>query len=256
MKMEMVHLYRDEKVLDTKVFWALEYSEQGKKKSHMNHTVITLPPPHYFRVPSSEEAWLEIFEEVEFPARIGRNGWQTCHDTGTMAHNIWVLVDATYTFLYIDVGYPGRICDGGVFKRIQLYRKLENGQLIVPQPQIGTKISVHRRSSIYDIGRSFELNSYIMKQFKVRPTLPSYSKKIMFYYHISRACHIVENTLDAMCLVMRFLRIPIQLKQTSLLSLVVTEEYLRLQGHLIKNQIDDLFQVHCGITQHPMHCSI
>ncbi|KAJ8875092.1 hypothetical protein PR048_022983 [Dryococelus australis] len=51
-------------------------------------------------------------------------------NTIIIRYSIWVLVDANYTFLYEDVGCPGRISDGGVFKNTQLYRKLENRQLL------------------------------------------------------------------------------------------------------------------------------
>ncbi|KAJ8878729.1 hypothetical protein PR048_019315 [Dryococelus australis] len=94
-----------------------------------------------------------------------------------------------------------------------------------------------------------------MKPFRVKPP---------------KARSVVENTLGAIFLVFRFLRIPILLKPTSLLSLVVTEAYLhiffvncllrrpfiRLQEHLIENKIDNLFQVYGRITQNPMRCSL
>ncbi|KAJ8866981.1 hypothetical protein PR048_032843 [Dryococelus australis] len=65
---------------------------------------------------------------------------------------------------------------------------------------------------------------YTTKPFRLTPS--SYSNEIIFNYHIPRARRVVENTLGAKCFVFRILRIPILLKQTYLLSLVVTEAYL------------------------------
>ncbi|KAJ8888061.1 hypothetical protein PR048_007547 [Dryococelus australis] len=155
---------------------------------------------------------LKTLKEVEFSARVGRNGRKARHDTGAMAqweeffhYNIWVLVDANYTLLYVEVGFSGRISDGGVLKekKTQLYQgnyKIDN-------------LSARR---------------------------------------------VVENTLGAMCLVFRFLITPILLKQSSLLSLVVTEVYVHscLRGHLIENKIDNLPQVYSRITQNTMPCNL
>ncbi|KAJ8875952.1 hypothetical protein PR048_023860 [Dryococelus australis] len=66
---------------------------------------------------------------------------------------------------------------------------------------------------------------------------------MIFIYRISRTRRIVENTFGAMCLVFRFITIPILL-------------FIRLRGHLIEKQIDNLSQVHGRITQDPMRCSL
>ncbi|KAJ8881642.1 hypothetical protein PR048_018128 [Dryococelus australis] len=102
---------RGEKVLDTKVFWALEYSVQGKKKAHMKLNTMT----HICGI-----------------SRTHRAQWTAKH---VIIQAPWP-IDPNYTFLHVDVGCPGRISDGGAFKNTQLHKKLENGQLIIPQPQI------------------------------------------------------------------------------------------------------------------------
>ena len=47
------------------------------------------------------------------------------------------VVDADYRFIYVDVGMPGRISDGGVFNRCRLCRLLEdsNNPLSIPTPE-------------------------------------------------------------------------------------------------------------------------
>lgn len=46
------------------------------------------------------------------------------------------LVDASYNFLYVNVGSKGRMSDGGVFKNTTLYKKLEKKELNVPKEKI------------------------------------------------------------------------------------------------------------------------
>ena len=44
------------------------------------------------------------------------------------------IVNYDYKFLYVDVGYQGRISDGGVHRNSTFYKALENGFLNLPEP--------------------------------------------------------------------------------------------------------------------------
>ncbi|KAL1437656.1 hypothetical protein MTO96_048737 [Rhipicephalus appendiculatus] len=51
---------------------------------------------------------------------------------GTFSIVLMAVADSGYLFRLIDVGAPGRISDGGVFKRSPIGRRLDAGQLQVP----------------------------------------------------------------------------------------------------------------------------
>ena len=93
------------------------------------------------------------------------------------------LVDANYTFLYIDIGYNGRISDDGVFHNCHLSKALEQNSLNIPSvgelPNDGRKLP-------YVIVRddAFPLKNYLMK-----PYLHQHlsREKRIFNYRLSRA---------------------------------------------------------------------
>lgn len=51
---------------------------------------------------------------------------------GTFSIVLMAVVDSAYVFRLIDVGAPGRISDGGVFKRSPIGKRLEACQLELP----------------------------------------------------------------------------------------------------------------------------
>ena len=46
------------------------------------------------------------------------------------------MVDASYKFIYVDVGCNGQIFDGGVFKNCTLYQELDEKALNLPKPSL------------------------------------------------------------------------------------------------------------------------
>ncbi|KAJ8882497.1 hypothetical protein PR048_014308, partial [Dryococelus australis] len=84
-----------------------------------------------------------------------------------------------------------------------------------------------------------------MKSFRVTP--PSYSNEIIFNNRISRAHRVFENTLSTMCLRHTYI--------TFFVNCLLRKLFICLRGHLIENQIDNIFQVHGRITHNPMRCS-
>ena len=46
---------------------------------------------------------------------------------------LMALVDSNYEFIFVDVGKNGRISDGGVIEHTEFLRRLNNGQLNLPE---------------------------------------------------------------------------------------------------------------------------
>lgn len=100
-------------------------------------------------MPSDTNSWLKIafdFEEKwNFPHCIGALDGkhillQAPFNTGTEFFNykghfsivLMALVDANYSFTYVNVGCQGRISDGGVLKNTDLWKGLINKSLNLP----------------------------------------------------------------------------------------------------------------------------
>jgi hypothetical protein len=47
---------------------------------------------------------------------------------------LFAIVDADYNFLFADVGSQGRISDGGIFKNSELWKKIHEKSLHLPDP--------------------------------------------------------------------------------------------------------------------------
>lgn len=133
-------------------------------------------------------------------------------------------MDANYNFLYVNVGSPGRISDGGVFKNTQLYRKLENHQLNIPQPEV-LQIPYAIKVPYMILGdQAFELNYYTIKPFRGTPVTGSVER--IFNYRLSRARRVVENAFGISSSVFRILRKPLLLQPKTAKKVVLAIMYL------------------------------
>ena len=106
------------------------------------------------------------------------------------------LVDADYKFLYVNVGCQGRISDGGVFKNLELYHLLVNGELNLPESRQLPDLSSLNDSFLVDSIResevpyivvaddAFPLTTYCMKPYSSQKLSDS---KQIFGYRLSRA---------------------------------------------------------------------
>ena len=103
----------------------------------------------YMSLPDFKEKWLPVvkgFEEKwQFPNCVGAIDGKHVplinpFNSGSTYFNyksffiivLLALVDADYKFVYVNIGYQGRISDGGVFKNSELYHLLVNGEINLP----------------------------------------------------------------------------------------------------------------------------
>lgn len=94
------------------------------------------------------------------------------------------LVDADYSFIYINAGCQSRISDSGVFKNTDLWKRLENKSLNLPEP-----ISLPGRNNpvpyVIVANDAFSLCENVMKPYPGHQTKES--KVRIFNYRLSRA---------------------------------------------------------------------
>ena len=99
------------------------------------------------------------------------------------------LVDADYQFIYVDVGYNGRISDGGVFQNCNLSKAIEENALNIPlRRQIMGEIEL---PYVIVPDDAFPLKENIMNySFQAIPR-----EKQIFNYRLSRARRTVEKCI-------------------------------------------------------------
>ena len=163
-------------------------------------------------MPSTPEGWKEVAEG--FSTR-----WNFHHcvgaldgkhiaivkppKTGSLYRNykgffsvvLMAAVDANYSFLWFSVGHPGRNSDAGIFRRSPLKRKLERGQLGLPDAEPLPHDHTRNIPYFFIGDEAFPLNSWLMKKFPNRGCTAFHR---IFNYRISRARLVVENAFGIM----------------------------------------------------------
>lgn len=155
----------------------------------------------------TEERWEEIAEGFQkysqFPNCLGAiDGKHVRIRKPTMSGSLFynyknyfsvvllAIADASYTFIYIDVGAFGKESDSTIFARTPFYKKLENNELNIPrgQPLPGTAGTNMPFTFIGD--EAFSLSPNIMRPFSGKVLS---DKKRVFNYRLSRARRNVES---------------------------------------------------------------
>lgn len=102
---------------------------------------------------------------------------------------LMALVDATYKFLYVDIGSYGRVADGGVFNSCTLAKGLNEGSMNIPadcQPPGSSTVLPY----VIVADDAFALKTYVMKPYSSRGLT---DQQRVFNYRLSRARRVVEN---------------------------------------------------------------
>lgn len=115
--------------------------------------------------------------------------------------------DASYKFLYIDVGANGRISDGGVFRKTSFNEALINNKLNLPSsnPLPSRTVPV---PYVLIADDAFALTPNILKPFSIR-NMNAIQR--VFNYRLSRARRVIENAFGILSARFRVLRSPIKL---------------------------------------------
>lgn len=196
-------------------------------------------------MPSSPEEWTNVAKQFEdiwnFPNCIGaidgkhvilqapmKSGSDFFNYKSQFSIVLMAVVDADYNFLFVDIGAKGRISDGGVFKRCDLYRKIENETLSFPQSRCLTGSS--KPIPFVFVGdAAFPLSDRIIKPYPGNHEKGSLQR--IFNYRLSRARRVVENAFGIASSVFRVLRKPMLLEpekaQIVVMAVVCLHNFLR-----------------------------
>lgn len=98
------------------------------------------------------------------------------------------LVNSNSEFLMVDVGANGRISDGGVFKNTKFFKKMEKGEINLPEPQ--PVLGETPIPYVFVGDDAFALHPNIMKPYSHNGLS---SKQIFFNSRLSSARVKVEN---------------------------------------------------------------
>ena len=100
------------------------------------------------------------------------------------------LVDASYKFLFVDIGSNGNISDGGIFKDSGFYEALNASAAGIPDPE---PLPHDDKPMPYVIvgDEAFGLHTWLMKPFPQRGLT---REEWIFNYRLSRARRVVENS--------------------------------------------------------------
>lgn len=191
-------------------------------------------------MPKILEEWINVshgfYDQWNYPQCLGsmdgkhiviqapiNTGSEYFNYKSTFSIVLFALVDADYNFLFADVGCQGRISDGGVFKNCTLYKKLENGELGIPNPQLlpGRDRPV---PYVFVADDAFGLHDNIMKPY---PGIQKKgSEKRAFNYRLSRARRVVENVFGILSAKFRVLRKPLLLQPNKAEKVVLACVYM------------------------------
>ena len=115
-------------------------------------------------------------------------------------------VDVNYRFTYVNIGYNGRISDGGVFKSSSLSEALNDDLPGIPPARPPADFET-KLSYVIIADDAFSLKKNLLKPFPFRNL--SVEQRI-FNYRLSRARRIVENVFGILVNRFRILLSPLQ----------------------------------------------
>ncbi|KAJ8028465.1 Protein ALP1-like [Holothuria leucospilota] len=111
------------------------------------------------------------------------------HSTVLMA-----VADATYKFLYVDVGAEGGASDGGTWSNCSLHDVVEENRAGVPHPE---PLPNDQPVPYHFVGDdAFALRTWMMKPFSHRSQV---LRERIYSYRLSRARRVVENAFGILC---------------------------------------------------------
>lgn len=193
-----------------------------------------------FQLPRTSVSWKEIAAEFSsrwnYPQCLGaidgkhvvlqapiNAGTEYFNYKGNHSIVLLAIVDAQYSFRYVNVGCQGRISDGGVLKNSNFFSKLTEETLNLPEdsPLPGRNKHV---PFVFVTDDAFPLQNHLMKPYP--GSHEAGSSRRVFNYRLSRARRIVENAFGILSAIFRVLRKPMLLEPEKAKKVVLACVYL------------------------------
>jgi len=133
-----------------------------------------------------------------------KSGTEYFNYKNTFSIVLTALVYANYNFIFVNVGCQGRISDSGVYQNTDMWKKFENGQLMlsVDEPLDAETNIIF--PYVFLVDSAFALNKHMMKPYYGVHDKGNGKR-------VSRARRVVENAFGIMASVFRVFRRPILL---------------------------------------------
>ncbi|XP_037821855.1 uncharacterized protein LOC119610632 [Lucilia sericata] len=159
---------------------------------------------------------------------------------GTHSIVLMGISDASYKFLYIDVGSNGRISDGGVFRKSSFNEAMTNNKLNLPpsEPLPSRNIPV---PYVLVADDAFAISPHLLKPYSLR-TLTATQR--IYNYRLSRARRVIENAFGILSARFRILRSAIMLEPTKVRT--ITCACCALHNFLMTQKKNRIFQSEIG----------
>lgn len=154
----------------------------------------------------TQENWIQVSQEFQrkanFPMCLGAIDGkhirvQNFPEAGAMNFNyknfysivLLAIVDVDYKFIFVDIGAYGKDCDSSVLQSTDFWRRLEKGELQIPEakpltPELGVKVPY-----VFVADNAFPMNEHIVKDFSNRNLS---TKQRVYNYRLHRARRFVE----------------------------------------------------------------
>ncbi|KAJ8034252.1 Protein ALP1-like [Holothuria leucospilota] len=177
----------------------------------MCKAIIAVYKDEVLRCPKTEEEWKEV--AARFSSRWNYHNCLGAVDgkhiamkkppnAGSYYYNykgfhstvLMAVADATYKFLYVDVGAEGGASDGGTWSNCSLHDVVEENRAGVPQPE---PLPNDQPVPYHFVGDdAFALRTWMMKPFSHRSQV---LRERIYSYRLSRARRVVENAFGILC---------------------------------------------------------
>lgn len=182
----------------------------------------------FFQIPTSEDEWLSKSEGFRFPNCVGAldgkhimilpppfTSSEYFNYKGHFSIVLLALVDSDYCFMFVDIGCPGRISDGGVYNQSVLRQKIETNGINLPPPNRNNNLPY-----VFLADSAFALSTCIMKPFPGHHAVGTPER--IFNQELSRSRVVVENAFGILSSKFRIFKTCIPLDEVKAAKITMT----------------------------------